>query len=62
MRVLSVPLPTSGTVDLVRGHPALTGGRPYSDKYAGHQHVRLCDVEMQGQEDGLLTASWFAQV
>jgi len=23
--------------------------------------VRLCDIEMQGQEDGLLTASWFAQ-
>ena len=50
MRVLSVPLPASGTVDLVRGHPALTGGQLRFATYAGHNHPLLCDVEIRGHE------------
>ena len=50
MRVLAVPLPASGTVDLVRGHPILTGGQLRFASYADHNHPLLCDVEIKGHE------------
>ena len=67
MRVLSVPQLASGTVDLVRGHPLLTDRKPIWLKYAGHQDVRLDNVELRGHEEGdgngeNHSAQWFAQV
>lgn len=50
MRVLSVPQPSTGTVDLVRGHPNLTGGKLYAVEYAGVESPVLCDIEIRGHE------------
>ena len=50
MRVLSVPQPASGTVDLVKGHPALTGRQLYCAHYAGKDVVRLDNVELRGHD------------
>ncbi len=50
MRVLSIPHPASGTVDLVRGHPALTNRQFYFAHYAGHSELRFDDVELKACE------------
>ena len=74
MRVLSVPQLSSGTFDLVRGHPLLTNRQLTYLRYAGSQKLRLDDVELQGEDahpsssstncnhSKLLLTSWFAQV
>ena len=48
MRVLSVPQPATGTVDLVRSHPALTDRQLNFAHYAGQSVVKLDNIEWKG--------------
>ena len=72
MRALSVPLPITGTADVVRGHPALVGNQLRFAQYDGRSYLLLDDVELEASEvhrpmdqcfdDTEHTTTWYAQV